>query len=132
MKTRSKTIFRILLTSLALALGACAAKYESLPYEEVSEQTSWSGQNADALAKAAVLSLSQRGWTIDSVSNPIKARLLINGVHAKLRVFVADEKLTFDLSGSMKNGEPYIPKELILYLKASVKENLQNAQKSNP
>lgn len=113
-----------ILTSLTFA---CSARYEIQNRKDVMEEVSYQNTTKEALTKACVLALTQRNWEIESVSNPIRAKFFSekNNISAKIRIFVKDNSLIFDLSGSMKDGEPFAPKEYITYLKASVLENLQ-------
>ena len=122
-----KNIFSIsIFLTLAIFLGACTPRYAIQKQEDTIVKTSWTSFSEEELTKAVILSLKQRAWEINSVANPIRARYFSekDSISAKIRIFIKKGELIFDLTGSMKDNEPFAPKEYITYLQASIKENL--------
>ena len=117
----------ILLVLTSLVLSACAFYIDEDSYSMAAQGQytltySFAGANKDALQKATVMALQDRGWIVESDANPVKAKLDRGRHNAVASFTISDNSISVDTKGSMVDGnKPYVPKRYVDFVMKSVR-----------
>lgn len=80
----------------------------------------------DSLHAKTIMALQDRGWTIESSGNPIKAKIEKLRQKAVASFTVEKNAITVDTKGSMVDGnKAYVPKRYVDNVMASVRKYLR-------
>ncbi|MBR4597463.1 MAG: hypothetical protein IKO42_03580 [Opitutales bacterium] len=126
-----KKLISTISIALLFALFGCNTATTETSYQLAQQkqyvQTCKFDAQKDALEKAALQALAERGWKLESKS-PIVASLNANNYEAKIKISASDNSVSFDTTGSKFKGKEIVPLRLIDYLKKSMNQSLNAAR----